>query len=167
MARTLRIIGPSGLSGTVQATLLDSSYNTGDVVTLTEVVSGIWTGAIDVSVPIDEYIVVMNDDNGHQGTWESCNITTTGDEVFTAYDKIMLISDSLTDMADAILTRDWTAVTGEAERSALNALRFLRNKWTVSGGTLSVKEEDDSTEAWNVVVSVNSTGVPIDGIDPT
>ena len=78
-----------------------------------------------------------------------------------------LTTSDLTDIADAILTRDWTAVTGEAERSALNALRFLRNKWTVSGGTLSVKKEDDSTEAWNAVVSVNSTGVPIDGIDPT
>lgn len=68
--------------------------------------------------------------------------------------------------ADALLKRDWTSVTGEAARSALNALRFLRNKWTLVGTTLSVKEEDDSTEAWTAEVSTTPGADPITGSDP-
>lgn len=69
--------------------------------------------------------------------------------------------------ADALLKRDWTSVTGEAARSCLNAFRFLRNKWTVSGGTLSVKKEDDSTEAWAAAVSSDAAAEPIIGSDPS
>lgn len=68
--------------------------------------------------------------------------------------------------ADALLKRDWTSVTGEAARSALNALRFLRNKWTLTGATLSVKEEDDTTEAWTAEVSTTPGADPITGSDP-
>lgn len=67
--------------------------------------------------------------------------------------------------ADALLKRDWTAVTGEAARSALNALRFLRNKWSISGGTLTVKKEDDSTNAWTGSVTTTA-GDPVSTIDP-
>lgn len=71
-----------------------------------------------------------------------------------------------TQNADALLKRDWTSVTGEAARSALNALRFLRNKWTLTGTTLSVKEEDDTTEAWTAEVSTTPGADPITGSDP-
>lgn len=67
---------------------------------------------------------------------------------------------------DAILKRDMSAVSGESARSPLNALRFLRNKWTLSGTTLSVKKEDDSTEAWNATVSTTAGANPITGNDP-
>jgi len=69
--------------------------------------------------------------------------------------------------ADALLKRDWTSVAGEASRSVLNALRFLRNKWTIIGGTLSVKEEDDATEAWNSALTTNAAADPIVESDPT
>ena len=67
---------------------------------------------------------------------------------------------------DAILKRDMSAVSGESARSPLNALRFLRNKWTLSGTTLSVKKEDDATEAWNATVSTTAGANPITGNDP-
>lgn len=67
--------------------------------------------------------------------------------------------------ADAILKRDWTSVTGEATRSALNALRFLRNRWIIAGGVLSVKKEDDATDAWTGVVT-ETPGDPVSQIDP-
>lgn len=70
-------------------------------------------------------------------------------------------------IADAILKRDWTAVTGEAARSVLNALRFLRNKWNVSSGTLTVRKEDDSTVAWTAGTSDTAGADPITGVDPT
>ncbi len=67
--------------------------------------------------------------------------------------------------ADALLKRDFSAVTGEASRSLLNAARFLRNKWAISGATLSVKKEDDSTEAWAGAVT-QTAGDPVSAIDP-
>ena len=72
-----------------------------------------------------------------------------------------------TTCADALLTRDWTSVSGEAARSVLNALRFLRNKWTLSGSTLSVKKEDDATEAWNAATTNTAGADPVTGVDPT
>ncbi len=68
--------------------------------------------------------------------------------------------------ADALLKRDWTAVTGEAARSVLNALRFLRNKWSVSGATLTVTKEDDSTSAWTGTVTTDAAAEPVIGNDP-
>lgn len=71
------------------------------------------------------------------------------------------------DIVADILKRDWTGMTGEAARSALNALRFLRNKWVLSGFGLSVKKEDDSTEAWAGTVSTDPAAEPIVGNDPS
>lgn len=69
--------------------------------------------------------------------------------------------------ADALLKRDWTAVTGEAARSVLNAMRFLRNKWAVAGSTLTVTKEDDTTAAWTGAVTTDAAADPITGNDPT
>ena len=78
-----------------------------------------------------------------------------------------MATDAGTEIADAILTRDWTSVTGEAARSVLNALRFLRNKWSVSGGTLTVTKEDDSTSAWTGTVTSDAAADPATGVDPS
>jgi hypothetical protein len=67
--------------------------------------------------------------------------------------------------ADALLKRDWTSVTGEAARSVLNALRFLRNKWSIVGGTLTVMREDDATPAWTAEVT-QTAGDPVSEVDP-
>lgn len=72
-----------------------------------------------------------------------------------------------TENADALLKRDMSAVTGEAARSPLNALRFLRNKWAVAASTLTVTKEDDTTTAWTATVSSNPSADPIVGSDPT
>lgn len=78
-----------------------------------------------------------------------------------------LTSAEHNNIADALLKRDWTAVTGEAARSVLNALRFLRNKWSVSGSTLTVTKEDDTTTAWAATVSTDAAADPVTGSDPT
>lgn len=69
--------------------------------------------------------------------------------------------------ADALLKRDWTAVSGEAARSMLNALRFLRNKWSISSSTLTVTKEDDTTSAWTATVSTDGMAEPVIGNDPS
>ena len=71
-----------------------------------------------------------------------------------------------TSIADAILKRDWSAVSGESARSVLNALRFLRNKWAISGATLTVKKEDDSTTAWTSTVTTAAGADPVTGNTP-
>jgi hypothetical protein len=67
--------------------------------------------------------------------------------------------------ADALLKRDMSAVTGEAARSPLNAFRWLRNKWSLSGGTLTVYKEDDATTAWTGA-QTTSVSDPTTAIDP-
>ena len=68
-------------------------------------------------------------------------------------------------IADALLTRDFSAVSGEAARSMLNALRFSRNKWAIVGGVLTVYKENDSTVAWTAPVTTTA-GDPVLGVDP-
>ncbi len=86
----------------------------------------------------------------------SANLDTQLDAIPTAIEN-----------ADALLKRDWTAVTGEAARSVLNALRFLRNKWGLSGGTLTVTKEDDATTAWTASVTGTAGADPVTGVDPS
>jgi hypothetical protein len=83
----------------------------------------------------------------------------------TGTDGVVIAAATMTSIADALLKRDWTAVTGEASRSALNALRLLRNKWAISAGTLTVEKEDDATDAWTAAVSTTA-GNPISSVDP-
>lgn len=70
-------------------------------------------------------------------------------------------------IADDLLKRDMSALSGESARSPLNALRFLRNKWSISGSTLTVTKEDDTASAWTAVLT-NTVGVnPVTASDPS
>jgi len=68
--------------------------------------------------------------------------------------------------ADTMLDRDMSAVVDTNSRSPLNALRFLRNKWSVVGTTLTVTEENDTTAAWTATVTTDAAADPITGSDP-
>jgi hypothetical protein len=76
---------------------------------------------------------------------------------------LALVAGDITAIADGILKRDWTAVSGEAAYSLLNAARMLRNVWNTTGGTLSVKKEDGTTNAWQRTLAVDPTAQPIVG----
>jgi hypothetical protein len=93
--------------------------------------------------------------------------TVDGDQGGISYAfKAINPTPTATENADALLNRDMSAVSDTTARSPLNALRFLRNKWTLSGTTLSVKKEDDSAEAWNATVTTNAAAEPVTGSDP-
>jgi hypothetical protein len=81
-------------------------------------------------------------------------------------DFVIQLND-LNEAADALLARDMSAVAGESARSPLNALRFLRNKWSISGGTLTVYEEDDTTSAWTAALTTNAAADPVTVSDPS
>lgn len=71
-----------------------------------------------------------------------------------------------TENADALLNRDMSAVSDTTSRSPLNALRFLRNKWSISGSTLTVTKEDDATSAWTSTLTSDAGADPVTGSDP-
>ncbi|MBP6544715.1 MAG: hypothetical protein KA265_19145 [Piscinibacter sp.] len=71
-----------------------------------------------------------------------------------------------TENADALLDRDMGVGADTNSRSPRNALRHIRNKWSVSGTTLTVTKEDDSTTAWTSTLSTNASADPITGSDP-
>lgn len=74
-------------------------------------------------------------------------------------------ADVGTELADALLNRDMSAVSDTNARSPLNALRFLRNYWAIVTSTLTVKKEDDTTTAWTATVATTA-GNPISSVDP-
>jgi hypothetical protein len=71
-----------------------------------------------------------------------------------------------TENADALLNRDFTAVSDTNSRTLLNAARFLRNRFAVAGVTLTVYAEDDATAAWTATIANDAAALPIVGSDP-
>lgn len=69
-------------------------------------------------------------------------------------------------LADALLNRDMSAVSDTTARSPLNALRFLRNKYSITGSTLTVTKEDDTTAAWTSALTTDAGANPVTGSDP-
>jgi len=78
-----------------------------------------------------------------------------------------LVSDEA--IGDAVLLRDWADIDGDVPaRSALNALRFLRNAWAVDpSGNLVVAKEDDATIAWQATLMTGPGASPVIGSLPT
>lgn len=71
-------------------------------------------------------------------------------------------------ISDAMLDRNMATGTDSGSttvRTMRQALRFLRNKWAISGGTLTVSKEDDTTTSWTGTVT-QTAGNPVSQIDP-
>lgn len=83
-----------------------------------------------------------------------------------AIDADALATDAATEMADALLNRDMSLVTVTNTRSPINALRILRNKFSIAGSTLTVTEEDDATSAWTSTITTDAAANPITASDP-
>lgn len=68
--------------------------------------------------------------------------------------------------ADGLLGRNVSGGSSSG-RTVKQALHFLRNKWVVSGGVLTVYDTDDTTESWAANMSSSSGADPITGSDPS
>lgn len=112
---------------------------------------------IDATTKAIEDQAIIIETYGNASAQHEFDLDTATQSV-TVSDKtgFALTSGEHTNIADAILKRDWTSVTGEAGRSVLNALRHLRNRWGTSGGTLTVYKEDDSTSAWTATLTTTA-----------
>jgi hypothetical protein len=78
-------------------------------------------------------------------------------------------SAAIIKITDGWLDRDMSVGADNGSttvRTPRQALRFLRNKWDIAAGVLTVKKEDDATTSWTSSVSTDSTAVAIIGIDP-
>jgi hypothetical protein len=79
--------------------------------------------------------------------------------------QISLIPDADAN-ADAVLNRDMASVSDTNDRTLLNAIRALRNKWSTAGATHTVYKEDDTSVAWTAPLDTAPTGDVITGADP-
>jgi len=72
------------------------------------------------------------------------------------------------DVGDPLLKRDWRDVDEEGTGlfSVMQALRFLRNRWTVVDGVLTVYREDLSTVAWTANLTSSAGASPVIGALP-
>ena len=71
--------------------------------------------------------------------------------------------------ADALLNRDMSTGTDSGSptvRTVRQALRALRNKVSVTSGTMTVTKEDDTASSWTAVVTSTPGADPVTGIDP-
>jgi hypothetical protein len=82
---------------------------------------------------------------------------------------LKLTSTGQAEVADAMLDRDMSTGTDSGSttvRTVRQALRFLRNKWSISGTTLTVTKEDDATASWTSTVTATAGADPITANDP-
>ena len=84
----------------------------------------------------------------------------------TGTDGVAISATVANQIADAILNRDMTSVSDTNARTLLNAARFLRNKYSVSGTTLTVTKEDDTTATWTSTLTTDAAADPVTGSDP-
>ena len=92
-------------------------------------------------------------------------VIAAGSFAADAIDSNALALSAANEIADALLKRDMSAVTGEAARSFLNAIRKLMNKWSISGSTLTVFKEDDLTAAYTQTITATAGADPITALD--
>ena len=77
-----------------------------------------------------------------------------------------ITQDACQKIADEVLNRNLAGGGSGNSRNVRNALRSLRNRIRINGGTLEIYQEDDSTLAWTAV-STTTAGNPITEIDPS
>jgi hypothetical protein len=84
-------------------------------------------------------------------------------------DAMTLTTGERNSVADAMLNRDMSAGTDSGSptvRTPRQALRILRNKWSISGVTQTITKEDDSTPSWTQDLTTNASADPVTGTDP-
>lgn len=157
-----------GISGvTIPATIASpTNITAGTITTVTNLTNaptaGDFTATMKTSLSAATPAVTVSDKTGF-------SLTSAYDPAKTASqagDAMALTSGERNSTADALLNRNMSLVTVTNSRSPINALRAIRNKSSISGGTYTVTTEDDSTTAWTGTVSTDAGALPITGLDP-
>lgn len=80
-----------------------------------------------------------------------------------------LATDAVNEIAEGLLNYNLGTGTDSGSatvRTVRQALRFLRNKFTLSAGTLTVYKEDDTTASWTSAVTTDAAANPVTASDP-
>lgn len=67
--------------------------------------------------------------------------------------------------ADALLDRNVSGGSSTG-RTVKQVFHFIRNKWVVAAGTLTVYDTDDTTTSWTAAVTGTAGADPVTGVDP-
>lgn len=67
--------------------------------------------------------------------------------------------------ADALLDRNVSGGSSTG-RTVKQVFHFIRNKWVVAAGTLTVYDTDDATTSWTAAVTGTAGADPVTGVDP-
>lgn len=176
-ADVVQISGDAAAADNAEAFFDGTGYaGTNNVIPAVTTVNGLATGVVTAAAiatgAIDADAIAADAVTEIQAGLATASALATVDGIVdliladTGTDGVVLTSTERNNIADAILSRDWSAVTGETARSVLNALRFLRNKWSISGTTLTVTKEDDATIAWTASLTTDGAADPVTGSDP-
>ncbi|TAL13939.1 hypothetical protein EPN95_04600 [Patescibacteria group bacterium] len=85
-----------------------------------------------------------------------------------AFGALELAADAVNEIADGILDRNMGTGTDSGSptvRTLRQAVRFLRNRWAIAAGTLTVYKEDDITASWTSTITTTA-GNPVSESDP-
>jgi hypothetical protein len=94
----------------------------------------------------------------------SGKITVGSSEAKTGY---FLAASAYTSAAETFLTHDWCAISvSAADRSLLNAARFLRNRWVVSSDQLTIYKENDTSAAWTASLTITTSADAVSESNP-
>jgi hypothetical protein len=132
---------------------------------------GAYASASSVSVASTEYgaIKLALDSTEMNADVVMVRVSSSDANVVPFTATIYTAANLMDGLPDAFLDRDMSVGVdsgSSAVRTPRQALRYLRNKWSLDGSTLTVTKEDDSTPSWTAVVSTAATAEAITGIDP-
>lgn len=153
-------------SGDIEYSVDGGAFTTTATATPTHEGGGIWSLAIAASEVNGRITVIKIVDQTATKEVEdqSIIICTYGDDSAEIH---------LNDVADHVIRRTWAnaeAATGpdtKTGRSLLGAIAKLVNRLAISGGTLTIYEDDDSTSLFTQAVTTNAAADPITQLDTT
>jgi hypothetical protein len=155
--------------GAVGSVLADVSITNADIA---QIVDEVWDEDIDIAHQTANTAGKRLDD-ASTTIASNLNTTVSSRSSHSAADVWAVATRELsTTGIDAIFNRPFSAIetanpTATTDRTLLQALRFLRNLWNISGTTLSVKKEDDTTNAWTATLTTTAGADPITASDPS
>lgn len=123
--------------------------------------SGDFTAAMKTSLNAATPSVTVSDKTGFSLTI-AYELAKTAAQ---AGDAMTLTAAERNAIADALIGRNVSGGSS-AGRTIKEALAFLRNKWTVAAGTLTVYDTDDTAVLWTATVTETAGADPVTGSDP-
>ncbi len=133
-----------------------------------------WVDQVLAGVQVATIIQSVKDDLVNQ-IWATAvrSVTSVSSPVGVAsvYDKgnYTLSTTAVAAVSDGWLDRDMSTGVDSGSttvRTPRQALRFLRNKWSISGTTLTVTKENDSTTTWTSELATTTSTAGISSSDP-